>query len=561
VTIFASHQHTYFLFPFSLDKDAIIADHPEIWTAEQGWFEALDRWVTTHIPDRSPIVEQLGTWKRSAYTRFDLDSQAYQDMVFFHPFVRRVFFDTAEWFGDDPDQEALLRCYTIPVPEGQTIKLRAEDGRGRASTVEVTDLRLFLFVNGIGILSIGAEAVNLPVSECLWINEMMRKVYASSGRQVREGRIPSKLTLLHESAEGETELVEEDFWGGAMVAFLPPLSRTITELLYFADYAQQEFEPVLDERMIVYSYVALDPETLPAGYIESPEYQVFLSRFLYVDRLGKDYRYDSDFTQAAMQKQLYTRWAHQGTYYGFTSYSNVTATIGTFDCDEHNLREGFLIHRMFDTRYYLMAVVATFYRASLLDFAERIALVSKRIFRDFEDNRLQQVNIDLASKLRADFLHFANYWFFEELANKDEESDHFALACEAFRVYSMKEESEQEISNLNSALNEYYQGENTIAVNRLAMLSVIFGGGAVLTGYFGMNFGQEFDRLFFNPNTPWAQWLHSAMIVLVTIVSFGVLIFGLYLVVANWSTYGQVLSPGFMQKKRRAESIRRANSR
>lgn len=560
MTPHAGHLHTYFLFPFSLDKEAIVADHPEIWnTPGRGWFESLDRWVTAHHPEESPVPGLLGRWKRAAYTRFDLDSQAYQDMVFFHPFVRRVFFDTAEWFGDDDEQESLLRCYTIPLPESKTLKFRAEDGRGRASTVEVTDLRLFLFVNGIGILSMGVEAVNLPVSEALWINEMMRKVYASSGRQIREGRIPNHMTLLLDDGGEETVIASEDFWGGAMVAFLPPLSRTITELLYFADYAQQEFEPVLDERMIVYSYLALDPDTLPAGFTDSEEYPVFLSRFLYVDRLGKDFRYDGGFVQEAMKKQMYLRWAHQGTHYGFTSYSNITAVMGTFDCGEHNLREGFLIHRMFDTRYYLMAVVALFYRASLLDFAERIALVSKRIYRDFEDGRLQPANIQLVSRLRADFLHFANYWFFEELANKDEESEHFRMACDAYGVFTMKRESEQEIANLNGALNEYYQGENTIAVNRLAMLSVIMGGGAVLTGFFGMNFGRRFAELFFEPR-PGQDWPHVAMIALVSTVSFGVLMFGAYLIIANWSVYSAVLLPRFLQREEtRAESIRRAN--
>ena len=55
------------------------------------------------------------------------------------------------------------------------------------------------------------------------------------------------------------------------------------------------------------------------------------------------------FTRAQMRTPGVPPLGHQGTYYGFTSYSNVTATIGAFDCDEHQLREGFLIHRMFDT--------------------------------------------------------------------------------------------------------------------------------------------------------------------------------------------------------------------
>lgn len=557
--ISASHLHTYFLFPFSLDREAIIADHPDIWTGNApAWFAGLDRWVTSHHSGDAPVAKQIGHWRRAAYTRFDLDSQAYQDMVFFHPFVRRVFFDTAEWFGDDNEQESLVRCYTLCPPEGHSLQLRAEDGRGRLSTVDVTDLRLFLFVNGIGILSVGVQAFDLPLSEALWINEMMRKVYASSGRQLREGRIPNMMSLVLKDPHSEAVVVAEDFWGGAMVAFMPPLSRTITELLYFADYARQEFEAVLDERMIVYTYLALDPESLPPDYIHSEDYQIFLSRYLYVDRLGKDYRYDRAFTRDLMKTQMYTRWAHQGTYYGFTSYSNMTATIGMFDCDEHALREGFLIHRMFDTRYYLMAIVALFYRASLLDFNERIALVSKRVYRDFAAGRLQAENLQLVDHLRGDFLHFSNFWFFEELANKDEESEHFSLQCAAYHVNFMKRESEGEIENLNDALTDFYQIENTIAVNRLAMLSVIFGGGAVVTGFFGMNFGRLFADLFFEPKSQPGYFVHGLVVVLVSLSTFSVLAFGVYLIFANWTIYKAVLTPRWLRKPSpRTQSIRR----
>ena len=556
----ASHLHTYFLFPFSVDKEAVVEDHAFIWSQGRKWFDGIDEWVTQHHGKESPVIDKLGRWRRAAYTRFDLESQAYQDMVFFHPFVRRVFFDTAEWFGEDEEKESLLRCYVITPPTGTTLKFEAEDGRGRSSSLEVTDLRLFMFANGIGILSIGVEAIHIPVSEALWVNEMMRKVYASSGRQLREGRIPRNVGLVLEKGEERTTVVCDDYWGGAMVAFLPPLSSTVTSLLYFLDYGNQEFEPMLDERMIVYSYIALDPSTLPADYIHSEEYQVFLSRFLFVDRMGRDYRYEREFTKKSMERHFYRRWAHQGTYYGFTSYSSVTATMGTFDCDEHALREGFLIHRMFDTRYYLMAIIALFYRATLLDFAERVALVSRRLYRENQLGRVLPSNIDLATQLRADFLHFSNYWFFDELANKDEENEHFMQACDAYRLGPMKRESEEEIEKLNLSMNEYYQRENTIAVNRLAILSVILGAGAVLTGYFGMNFGQGFAEVFFEPRRLESRLVHEIMIGFVTFFAFTALAFSIYVIAASWRDYKNALVPRSLQREpRRTESLRRGS--
>lgn len=537
------HLHTYFLFPFSIDKHAVQQDHPRIFSKYGYWIEGLDEWMSTQegVVCNS-VLRKLGPWRRAAYTRFDMDSPAYQDMVFFHPFVRRVFFDATD---DDPgndETESLMRCYRMGVPEGAKLYFEASDKKGRSARCEVTDLRLFLMANGIGILSIGVEAFNLTLRDALWINEAMRKVYPSSGRQLREGRMPNRVAFTLDRNGGSETVVEETFAKGEMNGFLPPLAETITSLLYFADYPNQEFEPMLDERMIVYSYAAIDPKSVGDDFLESRDYQVLLSRFLYVDRYGEDHRYDEAFTRQQMTRQLYRRWVHEGTYYGFTSYSNVTTTLGAFECDEHELREGFLIHRMFDTRYYLMAMVALFYRATLLDFAERTALVSRRLFKDLEDGRLATENVRLTSDLRAEFLHFSNYWYFSELANKDEEIEHFTSQCREYRVEQTKNEIEEEIDKLNESLHSHYQFRNTEAVNRLAMLSMILGAGAVATGFFGMNFEGEFEQWFFKP-----RWLsHWLAIGGVAILGLGAIGFGAFMILSNWQDYRESLLPRWL---------------
>lgn len=534
------HLHTYFLFPISIDRKAVMENHAPAWKNKHHWIDGLDDWLAAHHNlESSPVLSKLGAWQRAAYTTFDMDSPAYQDMVFFHPFVRRVFFDTA---GDKESSESLLRCYQIPLQD-RKVFFEAGDMKGRSARVEMTDLRLFLFANGIGILSIGVEATRLSVADALWINESMRKVYPSSSRQIREGRFPSRLAFTLSRDGEESIVVEEKFDDGrGMRGFLPPLSKTITGLLYFADYTQDEFEPVLDERMIVYTYMALDPASVGADYPASEEFRVLLSRILYVDRAGGGYRYDKSFVQQQMARQLYLRWAHQGTYYGATSYSNITVCMGNFDCDEHDLREGFLIHRMFDCRYYLTAIVALFYRATLLHFAETSAHVSKTLFLDQQDERLAMENIRRANQLRADFLHFANYWYFDELANKDEEIEHFLLQCREYRTDGMKREIEEEVEKLNASLHNYFQFRNTEAVNRLAILSLIFGAGAVLTGFFGMNFGREFATLVFQ-GAGRGSTVHYISLAAVSLLAFGALSFGLYVVVANWQDYRTILFP------------------
>jgi hypothetical protein len=200
-------------------------------------------------------------------------------------------------------------------------------------------------------------------------------------------------------------------------------------------------------------------------------------------------------------------------------------------------------------RHQLQQHHGLFYRATLLDFAERSALVSKRIFRDWEDGKLSKGNVRIASDLRAEFLHFSNYWYFHELANKDEEFEHFTLQCRAFRIQPVRREVEEEIEKLNALLQSYAASRNTDAVNRLAVLSLIVGAGAILTGFFGMNFGRTFGRVFFEPNADTLIFHYSAVWT-ISLLVFGVLAFGLYLVISNWSDYRDALVPKGWARRR-----------
>ena len=539
--------HTYFLFPFSINSARLMSGNEEYWVNTPHWLDGFEKWLNVCArTDRAGVRSVLGSWQRDSYTEFGMDTRAYEDMVFFHPFVRHVFFDTQN-AGTDPTL-ALIRCYVIPL-RGKEVTLNATDNTGTNHSVRVTELRMFVFANGIGILSIGVEAHNISVKEALWINEQMRKVYPSSGRQRREGRIPPSVSLSVKVNGSQVELVRETFEGAGMVGLEPPLSGIIRRLLYFINYDTHEYEQVLDERAIVYSYFDVDQSSVSPDFIKSQDFQVLLSLLLYVDQYSDTFRYDPNFTHGLMSKQVYSRWAHEGTYYGYTAYSNVTLTIGYGDRGGHRMSEGFLIHRMFTTRYYLMAIVALFYRATLLMFNEKVALVSKSLYSDLQRGEYRRDNIDLAQTLRGEYLHFTNYWFFEELANKDEESEHFRLQSEQYRLEDMKREVEQELASLNGSLNEFYQTRNTSAVNRLAMLSLIFGAGAIITGFFGMNFGRRFSELFFEPSSnPIA---HDVAITLVSLFTLGALFFGLYVIFVNWNDYGYILSPGKRRRRRR----------
>ena len=113
------------------------------------------------------------------------------------------------------------------------------------------------------------------------------------------------------------------------------------------------------------------------------------------------------------------------------------------------------------------------------------------------------------------------------------------MQCSAFRIQPSLTEVEQSVRRLNSSLNEYYESRQMAAVNRLAVLSLVFGCGAVLTGFFGMNFGGIFRGLFFENHT-WAQAAAVGFVALATLLAFA---YGGYLIAANWQDYRDAANP------------------
>ena len=524
------HLHTHFFFPISFDQDAVMDEHPEIWHGSQPWFKKLDQWVTSHVVSGyESAVAQLGGWRRHSESSVDFNSSTYQDMMFFHPFVRRAFFDT----GDaTTGHEALIHRYIIHPPAGTRLYYEAEDGAGESARVEVTDLRLLMFANGIGILTIGVEARNIPYAHALWINEMMRKIYPSSAHQIQSGRIPNRLALVLETGAERRTVVEERWEGGRGLGYRPQLSNIVLSLLHFANYAHEEYEATLDERMIVNSFVRLDRTHLPSGFETSEDYEMAFSRLLYVDRDGEGFRYDSRFVYKEMRQHVYRRWQQQGTLYGMTAYSTVTSTLALPEAGE----AAEVVYRMFRSKHLLIAVIALFYRASLLGFAEESALVSRQLFPVFSGGRVRHRHIQFATRLMADFHYFNTYWFHLEPTTKDEELEHFGMLSEVYRLEPMKATIEDQIASLAGFIDRLFALRNSDAVNRLAMMSVLLGIGALVTGYYGMNIPDLGTFLQKHLTSIWS-------LILTSIMAAASLWFVLYIIVSNWTDYRASILP------------------
>jgi hypothetical protein len=48
-----AHLHTYFLFPFSIDKITVVENHRKLWSKYTHWIDGLDEWIAEHPAERS----------------------------------------------------------------------------------------------------------------------------------------------------------------------------------------------------------------------------------------------------------------------------------------------------------------------------------------------------------------------------------------------------------------------------------------------------------------------------------------------------------------------------
>jgi hypothetical protein len=539
----------YFLFPFALDREAILEDHPHAWTEKTRWIDGLDAWMASEHGQSACLV-QLGPWKRATYDRFESTSPGYADLLYFNSIVRHVFFDTSIGRRQD-EQENQLRCYAIHIDPASRLWFEGTDARGGMGRAEVTDLRLYLSAQGTGILSIGITTKAISDEEALWILRRLRKLYPPNGDSVHEGRTPDWLALRLERNGMIETLCEEKFESPKMVGFYPPLANTIKRLLYFIDYDRQEYEPVLDENMLVYCLGELNSASL-AGSGKNADLD-FLDEFLFLRHLH---------SEAACYE------SRGGvTLIGFTGHSCSLLHIrsGTGEdkarwlslCGSHAIvtREEFDSGKMFHGPFYLMVAVACFYRAVLMDFSERGALVARHLLQDQQVGKLSLNSIQMVNEFRTEFLNFSGYWHFDELSCKQADNDLFRRLCREYRVDDMKSVLANELRHMTEFVYNFYQLRTTEAVNRLAMLSLIFGGGAVLTGFFGMNFGREFTEVVFEGQHG-GSWLHYLLVILVTGFVFGSLALGTFVVLRSWRDYLALLTP-LSRKKTTTSSLKR----
>jgi hypothetical protein len=483
-----------------------------------------------HIKKLSDPINGLGTWKEEHYPLWHgcpdekecfssskwKESGGYhnQELLYFHKYLRQLVFNPVASLND-----TFINYYRLKHNENEVFHEANAKNRviqiespKRESHFYLDDAALYFFENNsIGILSLGVKSDGCTLQEALEFNQLFRILYISDTDQLTDlYKENNPITRIYESISIQNTPLKNTFTHNDHFVIdegscLPKNINAIVGSLLPFNYLE-EYRPLLDDRMVLHTLFCLNND-LKSNYYDYPErskkeaYRQLFSRILFVDDYNGymgGYYYDSDFMRRQMRKHLYTRWEHYGTLHGFCRYTDATTLFGRYDLLENNFR----------TVYYMMSIIALYYRCALIDFADRSSLVTTELVKDWKDKK------GSARKLRKDFLTFSNVWYFRELTNQDQGIEMFDMQRQAYELDELYEGVKEEIERLNAFVELEQDKKETKAINKLteAGLPIAFLG--VITGFFGMNFKGYFEESCLHENVFWfaAIFLFFALI-------------------------------------------------
>lgn len=508
---------SFFIFPFSYAKREI---------------RPHGRWTTEPQSFKIPVNEdQLSK---------DWDyAQNYAEYIYFHDYVREFLFsgqangkskknilekknkETVKFYEYKLEETPVIQLETIVKTDDKTKQ------KLKKMSAFINGIYMHIYPGEIGILVI--ETSNIPDTasekrleinfnfenniisngeDLLLFHNMFRRVYPAyfekkdfkendecgeedknrEFTQIRNQEFPKSITIKALEIDEAYPISKTHLVKNPNGKYYPILSRHITKLLdvFFAsnsttkkhnnDQAPKYF-PILDDRMLVYSYAAF--HSYVKKEIEEESRDIFFSRFMYVDNSDRNYRYNRKFIRPLMNKHTYKRWEHYNIKIGFTRYSAAFQLYG------HEP----IVYRTFVSMYYQMFLLITYYRARLVRFSGEVADIADKWPHGEDKSRALPANLrDSLRDLHTRFMRFMNIHWFVEVSNQDQGIEIFQLMRKAFELEPLYKQVKDEIERADE-LVELIHNEKIERFNRYAgCIGIFIGVSAILTGFFGMNF-------------------------------------------------------------------------
>ncbi len=441
--------HTFFYFPFKI--------------------------INAEIKTSMPLINDLGRWEETPFhlwaagegeNEWKKKSIHNQELLYFHHYLREIAFNLPH-----KKEQEFLKYYLLKNGSNE-IQFNEDNAimiDNQENGFYLADAALYIFTGSdIGILSIGVKNKRgCTLKDAMEFNMNFRLLHITDTEQMTDGRGRIFKHLKIKGTPLANEFTYEDHFIIEKKYYLPKKINAIVDNFMPFEYRNQ-YKPLLDHRMVLHTMFCLN-ESLKENYKCNSweKYRLLFSRILFVDTYAYTYFGDEKFMNDLIKKRFYDRWQSEGTLYGFCRYADATVKFG---------RKSEFIEDNFKSVYYLMSIIALYYRCALIDFAARSSEVTTELVKSGKWTKNKS-----AQKLREDFLKFSNVWYFRELTNQDQGIEMFDMHRRAYELDELYHQVKEEIEKLD----EHIRMEQAKRLNILIICLTIV---AAIVGFFGMNF-------------------------------------------------------------------------
>jgi hypothetical protein len=181
------------------------------------------------------------------------------------------------------------------------------------------------------------------------------------------------------------------------------------------------------------------------------------------------------FDQEWARERTYRRWAHDGTYYGFTYHSAALLTR-----PHHRIP----VWRHFREIYFDHVLLLLYLRVTLFQFSRRLTQFSEKM-------RDQHGQVDESQQefqdLRLAFTIFTNLYQFPLMSNQQQGLELYALARQGLDVNDLYQEIQEEIHNTHDYLSARTSLRLAHTTTRLTVVATLGLALGLAFGFLGMN--------------------------------------------------------------------------
>jgi len=562
-------SHHIFLLPFRWDY------RPEDSKVINNWvkktpFEKRMKLADLYTSVIKPIIgntNEIALSKSIKWRVFEFgdrfSNQDYNELIYFHGFVRETLFDEGSLSRikdasllaltlderSDPEQMSPLK-YRINILKEHGVNKKLAD----FYDLELQEVSLNFYETGIAVMGFHLNNHHYPEPDSvLAINDFGRRLFPQflgDGPELLAGPmgafLPRSIELMYVDSEERDSVLMTESWqdfkhpvGAELRKFVPFLPAHVMGLLGDKFHLRESevkkgevlVSSLVDDRMFVLSWfghqattnkLSTNPDAklkediygkrdhVAYGY-ESDDWW---NKYVFIDGKGPSVA-NRNLLREQNRKHTYARFVEWGTLYGLSRYSLVCVTDrGAFSANT-------LKH--IQTVYFQLVMLCLVQRASVLAFSNEVTGLASQIPDNRKGREEKDGLVNRFTELHRAYIRFVNKVYFREAATQEQ-------GIELYQMLQRFMEIERDVKDLNREVDEMHQfvqmqeaEDREASLSTITLLGFLFVIPSLITGYYGMNVFGLSEHGWFVSDMAMFKKVGGLLFILVLLLLFGVL--------------------------------------